>query len=484
VDVVGAAETEAPAERVAEAASLEQRRRHGQSDEGEPGEAGEDERADEQRERDEHDDAEHEGGEGGAPAGARRRGERAATEVGERQQRRGPEEHERLHRQAAAERRLVQDRQWQPEREAAPEATLIEADRLGHELPHRPPLGRERRRRLLSPPPGARHVRTVRRYRPAMRRAALLHATVCYLLLLAPGVGHAAPRPACLDALAWERPQAPPAWLPAWLPTARPRLLLPRGGRTILPRFRVVAFYGAPQAEALGAAGIGTPLEAAQRLLRQARPYRRGGRPVLPAVELIADLVKPFPTSDGTYRIRQTPATVCRFLAAARAVRGLLVLDLQPGLADFVREAEAFRPYLEEPDVSLALDPEWVLAPGTVPGEFIGHTEAATINRVSAYLARLVARNRLPDKLLIVHQFTPEMVTSRELLRRRPGVELTLNVDGVGLPPDKLAAYRLLAAAGDPWFHGFKLFYEEDRTVMTPAEVLALRPRPDVVIYE
>jgi hypothetical protein len=31
---------------------------------------------------------------------------------------------------------------------------------------------------------------------------------------------------------------------------------------------------------------------------------------------------------------------------------------------------------------------------------------------------------------------------------------------------------------------GFKLFYKEDTNTMTPQQVLKLRPRPDVVIYE
>ena len=41
---------------------------------------------------------------------------------------------------------------------------------------------------------------------------------------------------------------------------------LPRGGRTILPDFRVVAYYGAPQDDELGILGIGPPRLAARRL--------------------------------------------------------------------------------------------------------------------------------------------------------------------------------------------------------------------------
>jgi hypothetical protein len=48
---------------------------------------------------------------------------------------------------------------------------------------------------------------------------------------------------------------------------------LPLGGRQIFPRFLVVAYYGAPQAHALGALGIGRPPRRAAR--RQAKPYAK-----------------------------------------------------------------------------------------------------------------------------------------------------------------------------------------------------------------
>src|SRR3954451_10426851 len=67
-------------------------------------------------------------------------------------------------------------------------------------------------------------------------------------------------------------------------PPAPPQL--PRGGRTIFPRYRVVAYYGAPQDPQLGELGIGTPDQAARRLMRQAGPYGRD-RKLMPALELI-----------------------------------------------------------------------------------------------------------------------------------------------------------------------------------------------------
>src|SRR5512132_141618 len=83
---------------------------------------------------------------------------------------------------------------------------------------------------------------------------------------------------------------------------------LPRGGRRIFPHFRVVAFYGAPQSHELGALGIGSPAAAARRLVRQAEPYGRKTRPVLPALELLATVANHDAGEDGLYRTRQSDA--------------------------------------------------------------------------------------------------------------------------------------------------------------------------------
>jgi hypothetical protein len=265
---------------------------------------------------------------------------------------------------------------------------------------------------------------------------------------------------------------------------------LPRGGRAILPRERVVAFYGAPQHEELGVLGIGTPEQAGAKLLRQARGYARPGRPVLPAFELIASIAHAAAGQDGFHRERQRPDVIKRYLVAARRIKAVLILDVQPGQADFVDEVRALEPYLSLPDVGLALDPEWSVPAGVAPGEQIGSTSAETVNEVSAYLSFLVQSKDLPQKLLIVHQFTEGMVRDRAEIVARPGVAIVSNVDGYGTPPLKTGVYRqltkpdLLPRAAGAAFTGFKLFYREDSGLMTPAAVLALDPAPDVVVYE
>jgi hypothetical protein len=259
---------------------------------------------------------------------------------------------------------------------------------------------------------------------------------------------------------------------------------LPRGGRMILPDFRVVAYYGAPQDDELGILGIGTPNRAARRLERQARPYSRPRRPALPAFELIAAIVTSEPGDGGDHSMRQDPSTIRRYLRAARRHRALLLLDIQPGYAPFLQEAKALERWLKEPDVGLALDPEWSMEPPLLPAQEIGSTDAATVNEVSRYLSGLVRRHDLPQKLLVVHRFTGDMIDDEDELERDPGVALVVNVDGFGDQPNKISKYREFTRGRRDRHHGFKLFYKEDLNLMKPREVLRLRPQPDLVVYE
>ncbi|MBA3746739.1 MAG: hypothetical protein H0W96_04495 [Solirubrobacterales bacterium] len=270
------------------------------------------------------------------------------------------------------------------------------------------------------------------------------------------------------------------------IPALPPRLRaqLPGGGRRIFPDRRVVAFYGAPQSPRLGILGIGDPDRAAAKLERVARSYERKTRPVLPGFELIATIANADPGDDGLFRTHQSHATIERYLLAARRAKALLLLDIQPGRGDFLSEAKRLERWLREPEVGLALDPEWHVGPGEVPGKTIGSVKASQINAVSSYLSDLVQKHDLPEKLFVIHQFTQDMIEGKAQVRRRPGLAVTMNVDGFGTPAAKISKYDAFTAEAARFHDGFKLFYEEDSGLMSPAAVLALGPPPDLVIYE
>jgi hypothetical protein len=262
--------------------------------------------------------------------------------------------------------------------------------------------------------------------------------------------------------------------------TAPPPPELPRGGRQLFPRYRVVGFYGMQNLDVLGA---GPADVVAQRLLRVARPYARPGRPVMPMFELIATIAHPFPTPSGLYRTHQEDAIVRSFLKAVRRIDGVLVLDVQPGRDDFLSSLRHWEPYLRQPDVGIALDPEFSMGPGQVPGRHLGRTDAAAINRASAYVAGIVRRQRLPQKLFIIHQFHDSMIRDKARIAIRPGLAMTWNADGFGARSDKLEDYR--SYTRDRRFHpGLKLFYENDVDIMSPREVMRLKPPPRVINYQ
>jgi len=262
--------------------------------------------------------------------------------------------------------------------------------------------------------------------------------------------------------------------------TVPPPPELPRGGRQLFPRYRVVGFYGMQNLDVLGA---GSPDVVAQRLLKVARPYARPGHPVMPMFELIATVAHPFPTPSGLYRTHQEDAIVRSYLKAVRRIDGVLVLDVQPGREDVARALRHWEPYLRQPDVGIALDPEFAMGPGQVPGRQLGHTNAAAINRASAYVADIVRRHRLPQKLFMVHQFRDAMIGDKARIAIRPGLAMTWNADGFGVRSAKLEDYH--SYTRDRRFHpGLKLFYENDVDLMRPREVLKLKPAPRVINYQ
>lgn len=263
---------------------------------------------------------------------------------------------------------------------------------------------------------------------------------------------------------------------------------LPRGGRQVFPRYRLVGFSGAPGSAAFGRLGVGDLDDRVAEIEKLARSYR-AGREVLPVLELIAVVVQAHPGGDGLYRVGIGDDVIRRYLAAARRQHALLLLNIQPGRASFVDEVHALAKWLREPDVGLALDPEWAVGPGQTPGRVFGSTTGAVIDEVSAYLDGIVRANDLPQKVLVVHQLNPNIVRGFEKVRRRDGVVVVKSVDGIGSPGAKISTWkRLVKDLPRPVHPGFKLFFDEDTRgglkLMTPSEVLALRPRPEYVLYE
>ena len=258
---------------------------------------------------------------------------------------------------------------------------------------------------------------------------------------------------------------------------------LARGQRRLFGKSIHVAFYGAPQLTGT-VLGKSSPNRAMRKLKRQAKAYKkRGDRPVERAVNLIGVIATADPGPDKLYRTRQSDRIIANYLNAARSVGARLVLDIQPGRAAVLDEMRGLRPWLREPDVDVAIDPEWDVKRNEIPGQDDGSINAAEVNRATEWLDRLVERRGLPNKALIVHQFRDGSVRKRADLLQGDGVEVLLNFDGIGSARAKKVGYRRLAVEGI--FNGFSLFYDLDTGgLMRPPEVLRLDPRVDYAMYQ
>jgi hypothetical protein len=259
---------------------------------------------------------------------------------------------------------------------------------------------------------------------------------------------------------------------------------LPGGGRRVFANHRfLVAYYGTAGSGALGVLGEASPERIVPRLLRAAAPFARHGRTVQPVFELIVTVAHAGPTRTGTYSSNIPRRLVRPYLEAAHRHGALVVLDLQPGRADFLDVAKSWAWALRDPWVGLALDPEWRMGPHQVPGRTIGSVSAAEVNRVSAWLDDLTARHGLPEKVFMLHQFRPGMIRHIERVRDRDNLALVQHVDGFGTPGEKLATFHRVVRPRQ-FALGFKLFYDEDVHRMRPAQVLAIRPRISFVSFQ
>ena len=261
---------------------------------------------------------------------------------------------------------------------------------------------------------------------------------------------------------------------------------LPGGGQLVFPGRRFVALYGHPGDPVLGALGEQGLAGAVERARRVAAEYESlVEEPVVPAFEIIATVASASAEPTGDYSRRTPPGELVAWVEAAREAGIYVLLDLQPGHTDFLTQAKEFEDLLREPHVGLALDPEWRLAPGQRHMVQIGSVSADEVNQVVDWLADLTARHRLPQKLLVVHQFTHSMISNRtEIDTGRDELAVMIHADGFGTPGQKRHTWESLHSdAPDVWW-GWKNFYDEDRPTFTPAETVAVEPSPRFISYQ
>lgn len=284
---------------------------------------------------------------------------------------------------------------------------------------------------------------------------------------------------------------APPTPTPTFVPapvvaTAVPTAAAETLPGSLLPANRILTYYGHPHDSNMGILGEHEREDLLRLLREEAANYEAvdPSRPVIPAFEVIATVAQRDPGYDGTYILDTDLATLTEYADFAEANGMLLFLDLQIGRGTVAAEIEKVLPLLERPYVHLALDPEFVIAEGETPGIHIGSLPAESITYAQQTLARLVAEKGLPPKVLIVHQFREDMIGDKMSLLPVAGVQLVIDADGYGDPELKTAVYNFLVRDEPVEYAGIKLFYKQDRPMMTAAEILGLTPPPDLIIYQ
>jgi hypothetical protein len=254
---------------------------------------------------------------------------------------------------------------------------------------------------------------------------------------------------------------------------------------SVLQTHLLVTWYGNPHSPRMGVLGRYTGTELADGLRTQASAYQGlTNKTVIAGYELVAIVAQDVPGQDGMWRRRESFAVIDSLLEQARMNGFKLVLDVQVGHSTVPAELQHLQPYLEQPDVYLALDPEFSMAPDERPGVEIGSMPATDVTYAMSFLDELIATNHLPHKVLIVHQFTIHMLPDKQHIGRSPLVDLVLDMDGFGSQSLKRDTYRMIMKQKALRFAGMKLFYEQDQNLFTPVEVMQMKPQPSVVIYQ
>jgi hypothetical protein len=278
---------------------------------------------------------------------------------------------------------------------------------------------------------------------------------------------------------------------PAPSASASAEIVLPRGGREFFPTYRLVGYCGTPGgAPALGR--LAGNLEKQAKAIEGYAAQYAGDRKTMPVFELIVVVVTGLPGPDNKFRRRVPDNVVDDYLKAARAAQAVLLLNIQPGHSDFMTEIHHYEKYLHEPDIGLALDPEWAMDPKdtkTLPGKEYGYVTGGTLNEVAELMAGIVTADDLPEKLLVFHQVNNWVLKKEEEIAAHKGVVFVKSVDGLGPGATKVKTYNWLVKTMPESVHpGFKLFFDEDTAnghkLMTPKDVLALTPVPEYVMYE
>ncbi len=257
------------------------------------------------------------------------------------------------------------------------------------------------------------------------------------------------------------------------------------GPQPYLDEHRIITFYGNPHTHLMGILGAYPRNELIGLLRSKVAEYQRisPAHRVLPAFQIVSTVADGSPGPYGTYNNWLDTSILEDWIVAAKQAGVIVIIDIQPGQSDVWYEFERLKQYLYEPHVHLALDSEFTMPAGQVPGQVFGHISADDVNAVQEQLNEIAHVTNV-NKVLIIHQFEESMVPDKEGILDFPHVELVIDADGYGRPEDKTHDYIEYAGQSAIEYSGIKLFFLQDTVLMTPSEIMALDPQPSIIIYQ
>lgn len=259
----------------------------------------------------------------------------------------------------------------------------------------------------------------------------------------------------------------------------------------ILPYNRIVAFYGNLYSKRMGVLGE-LPKEVMLNKLKKEVALWQASDPdikTIPALHYIAITAQGSPGKANLYRLRMPFHQIDTILEWSKKIDALVFLDVQVGHSTVKSEVATLEKYLKLPNVHLAIDPEYSMKNGEIPGKKIGTFYSEDINDAISFLAKIVRENKLPPKVLVVHRFTQRMVIGYQKIKIVPEVQVVMNMDGFGNKTLKKSTYLAYIYREPVQFTGFKLFYKNDtrsnpKGLYTPSEILQFTPKPIYIQYQ
>ncbi len=258
----------------------------------------------------------------------------------------------------------------------------------------------------------------------------------------------------------------------------------------LLPYKRIISYYGNLYSKQMGILGELPRPQMLARLKQEVAAWQKADSvlEVIPALHYIAVTAQQAPGKGNKYRLRMPFHQIDSVLSMAKEINAVVFIDVQVGLSTLQQELPELEKYLKMPNVHLGIDPEFSMKGGQAPGKVVGSFDATDINYTAEYLAKLVKENNLPPKVFVIHRFTQNGVKNYKQITTRPEVQIVMDMDGWGHPPLKINTYRQYIHKEPVEFTGFKVFYKNDMKnngrLLTPKEILALKPQPVYIQYQ